>query len=408
MASERGIAMIWWVIVLLVLFLAAAGLAYDRYNFGEEQLRKIAEQKVLLKESQDQTVEEVMRRQELCQVVGFKAEEGGLESEPGAIKDAIERIKGTKGLEDPGQDAADTTLEAMLKRLQKKNEAVQRRLVAAEQERDRARNDEDAARESADTVKRGKDQRIAELEGEKQQVEERLTNITQTKDQEIEGLRGSVNSAKERTAQVEEEARKEKKDLVTMLEREKNLKRQASERIISIKKNNNADGKVSARVSGSNKVIVSIGAMRGVKEGTQFEVYELGKGNEVLKKGWVTIQEVKPDFSVAIIESEVDEFNPIAGADLIRNPLFESGKQPTFYLMGDMTGRLSNQQTEALIKKMGGKVVKDVTVHTDFVVLGRKESDEAVPFENRPEWEHVKDFNIEIISPEYLMQYLAR
>ena len=39
---------------------------------------------------------------------------------------------------------------------------------------------------------------------------------------------------------------------------------------------------------------------------------------------------------------------------------------------------------------------------------GRKESDEAVPFENRPEYENIKDFNIEIISPEYLMKYLSR
>ena len=148
--------------------------------------------------------------------------------------------------------------------------------------------------------------------------------------------------------------------------------------------------------------------MNGLKEGTTFEVFTYVKGNKVQPKGELVIQEVRPNYALAAITTELDEYDPIESDDLIRNPLFESNKTPKFYLMGDMTGRWSNQQTVALIKSMGGEVVSDVTVDTDFVVLGRRESEDAPAFENREAWRTARLFNVEMINADYLAKYFGK
>ncbi|MBN2490450.1 MAG: hypothetical protein JXQ29_06335 [Planctomycetes bacterium] len=405
MGSERGIAMIWWVIVLLVLFLVTAGLAYDRYSYGEERDTEVANLKAELKSTQEKVQAELQQRLDLSKVVGFASEAGGMVSEPGRIDQAITRYKDV--FQEPGQDPADRCLEKILERAVSKYNNLAGRLRAAEQERDQARSNEDAARDSAETVKRGKEARIAEIENEKQQVEDRLTNTTQTKDQRIEELQGRLNQAQEQLVAQAAEHKTIVTDLRTQVDRYRNMAQDASERNERLRRNNDADGKVLARVVGSHRVYVDIGARAGLTPGTYFEVYELGKGNDVIPKGRVVIQEVHGEYSVAAIDREFDTYKPVAAHDLVRNPLFETGKRPKFFLMGDMTGRLSNQQTEALIEKSGGEVVRKVTADVDFIVLGRKESESALPFENREEWELARIYKIEIIDPAYLLDYLT-
>jgi hypothetical protein len=405
MGSERGIAMIWWVIVLLVLFLSAAGLAYDRYAYGEDRDKEVDTLNQKLADSEKNTQEQIRLFQNLSEKVGYKADAGSLESEPIRIQEAIDRYK--EIFQEPGQDSADKTLQDLMERAATKYRALASRLASAEAERDQARANEDAARESGQTIVRGKDTRISELENEKQQVEDRLTNTTNTKDQEIEQLRSQKNQLQEQLVAQANEHKKVVTDLRTQVDRFRNLAQEASKRIDRIRRNNNADGQVLARVVGTNKVYLDVGARDGLLAGTHFEVYELGKGNEVIPKGRVVVQEVNPEYSVAAIEKEFDPYRQVAAYDLVRNPLFEGGKKPKFFLMGDMTGRLSNQETEALIRKAGGEVVTEVTVDTDFIVLGRKESENATPFENRKEWDLANIYKIEIIDPAYLLEYLT-
>jgi hypothetical protein len=405
MGSERGIAMIWWVIVLLVLFLAAGGLAYDRYADGVEKAVTIAKLRQDLDDTEKLVQKELDKRQALSNLVGFKAEASDLVSEPARIDDAIQSYK--EIVQDAGQDQADKTLETILQRFAVKYRSLVSRLAEAETQRDKARSDEDAARETHSNQIRGKEQRITELETDKQQVEDRLTNMTTTKDQAIEELRGRVSQLQEDKATLASEYKKKEKDYLTQIERQTNLAKDASKHYASVRRNNNADGRIVARVAGSNKVYINIGARNGLKEGTTFETYVLAKGNQVIPKGNIIVQEVKAEYSLAAIQDELDRFDPVAEGDLIRNPLFASGQRPKFFLMGDMTGRLTNQETEALIRKLGGEVVKKVTPATTFVVIGRKESENAQPFANRDDYQLAKLFNIEFIDSQYLIDYLT-
>lgn len=406
MGSERGIAMIWWVIVLLVLFLAAAGLAFDRYSDGVEKQKTIDEQKVEIKNVERKSREEIQKRVELSGLIGFKPDEGSQESDPESIRSAIDTFKNQ--FQDPSQDAVDTTLQQILMRAVQKYGIIARRLADAEAARDTARSNEDAARETANSISAQKDTRIGELENEKQQVEDRLDNLTKTKDQDIEGLRGKVSTLQQEKGDLENSHKKVVKGLETERDRERNLAKDASNRDIRIKKNNKEDGKILQRQTDGNKVWINLGFTHGLKEGIQFEVFDYVKGNVIRPKGNLVIQEVHKGYSIAALTNEVFEFDPVVVGDLIRNPLFEKGKQPVFFLMGDMTGVLSNQETVRLIGKNGGKVATKLTANVDFVVVGRKESENATPLENRPEWENAKTFKIEFISSKDLIKYLTK
>ncbi len=404
MASQRGIAMIWWVIVLLVLFLAAAGYAYDRYAADEEKALRIAQ----LKEKNGELIAanqaEIEKRRELSQYVGYT--DGGSQSQPSAIAAAIDRLK--QVFVDSDQDGVENTLQAMVNRAEQKIAIVSRRLSDEESKVKQARDNEDAARQSAQNTIQEKDAALRTSLAEKQTVETNLSNTTRTKDQEIESLR-------ERIAQKDEEVAKIQKDSkerirVVMQERDR-LAAQVKEvatHYASVRQNDGPDGRITARAAGGNTVWVNVGSRHGLKAGTQFEVFEYVKGNIPRRKGQIVIQEVEANQARAALIAEVDRYDPVATGDNIRNPLFESNKTPKFYLLGDMTGRWSNQQTAAMIQDMGGEVVTEVSANVDFVVVGRRESGLAVPFESRPEWEKIQNFKLEIIDTDYLEKYFGK
>lgn len=406
MGSERGIAMIWWVIVLLVLFLAAAGFAYDRFSANEATLEENAKLKKELTAEVKAREDELAKRRDLSNLVGYKPDDSATNSVPAVIERAMAKFR--EQVQDPERDAADDTLEALLARAIRQISSLKSQVSEHTEASKRARSAEDEARATAKTQLQEKDSAYQTLQGEKDQVESRLSNTTQTKSQEIEELRGKLNTKEEEVAALVKAQKEKIRQLETERDKYENRAKAASARIISIRKNNKADGQILARVGSGNRVYVSVGSVNGLKEGTSFEVFEYAKGNRVRSKGRLVIQEVKPNFALAAITSEVDQYDPIESNDLIRNPLYQANKKPKFYLMGDMTGRFSNQQTAALIKSMGGEVVPEVTVDTDFVVLGRKESADAPEFKTREAWSRAQNYNIEIINADYLAAYFGR
>lgn len=404
MASQRGIAMIWWVIVLLVLFLAAAGYAYDRYAADEEKAQQIAalkKEKVdLLQANQD----EIEKRRQLSQFVGYT--DGGAMSQPSGIAAAVERTK--QIFVDADRDAVDNTLQAMLGRAEQKIAILSRQLADKEAEVKQARSNEDAARTSSQTTISEKDAALRTALSDKQTVETNLSNTTRAKDQEIESYRERIAQKDDEIVRLQKDFKEKMRQLTQDRDRLAAQVKEVAKTYTSIVQNDGKDGMVTARAAGGTTVYIDVGSRHGLKTGTQFEVFEYVKGNIPRRKGQIVIQEVSPNSARAALIAETDRYDPVAQGDLIRNPLFERNKSPKFYLLGDMTGRWSNQQTAAMISDMGGQVVTQVTPSVDFVVVGRKESGLAVPFESRPEWELIQNYNLEIIDTDYLEKYFGK
>jgi len=166
------------------------------------------------------------------------------------------------------------------------------------------------------------------------------------------------------------------------------------------------DGKVVSVASAEGMVYLDIGAKDRVTEGLQFSVYpytgipQSGKG-----KGVVEVINVSPNVCEArIIQQEKD--SPITAGDMVANLVFDSLRSYNLLVEGNFdlnnTGEatpVGNKAIKELIRRYGGNLVKDLSIETDFVVLGDapvkpKKPDDTAPTE---EWdlyqERLKDYN---------------
>jgi hypothetical protein len=401
MASERGSALFWWVIILLLFFLIAASLAYVQYSDVQTHKAEI----VRLRDEMKREKESLQKAQEsllsLSNQVGWQPGENQA-TQPKLLDERFEKLRGrfnTIGASDKSLESALAKMEVAFETLGRKADEDARALKESRTSEETARN---AYAEQAKTL----NERIAQLENEKKEVEQRADTQKKSADEEIDKLRNQVTTSQNAMKEAAETARKEKNELINKsLGLEANLK-QTSEKIRGIKESDRPDAEVVSVSDELGLVYLDLGRRHGLKPGTTFEVYTRGKGGEKLHKGRVQVRTVSADSSVAGVLEEADRYNPIVTGDLAQNILFDRSKPPTFVILGTLPGRYSLQEAKRILEGMGARVDTRVTVDTDFLVLGRKESEDAVPFEERPEYKNALQYNVQIIGFNELRNYL--
>ncbi len=140
------------------------------------------------------------------------------------------------------------------------------------------------------------------------------------------------------------------------------------------------DGKVILVDQGADIAHINIGRDDQVYPGLTFAVYDKagviprgGKGKAEIK-----VYSVEKNVSVArIVQSEMNR--PIIEDDIIANLLWHSDQTNEFVVAGsfDLEGdghrnEDGTAKVERLIEKWGGKVADEVSINTDFVILGEK------------------------------------
>ncbi|MHC4570771.1 MAG: DUF3887 domain-containing protein [Planctomycetota bacterium] len=140
-----------------------------------------------------------------------------------------------------------------------------------------------------------------------------------------------------------------------------------------------SDGKVILIDDRAKIVHLNIGSDDRVYRGLTFSIYEKnmpipkdGKG-----KAEIEVFNVGKTFSAArIIRSEIKR--PIIADDIVANLIWDSDKTNVFVVVGEFDlnydGNIDYDAVDkikALIKKWGGRVDDDVSIDTDFIVLGR-------------------------------------
>ena len=130
----------------------------------------------------------------------------------------------------------------------------------------------------------------------------------------------------------------------------------------------------------ANVVYLDIGSDDHVYQGLTFAVYssnapipEDGKG-----KAEIEVFRVTKDIAVAKINSSSKK-NPIVIDDIVANLIWDSEISNKFIVAGefdfDQDGIVESDGAEKirrLIERWGGKIVDDVSIETDFIVLGNK------------------------------------
>jgi len=176
------------------------------------------------------------------------------------------------------------------------------------------------------------------------------------------------------------------KDKIAVLERRKAAKTRLVRRITS-------DGNVMSDPDRSGYCYINIGANDGVRRNWTFAVYPQGPITEQTKhKGAVVVTRVLPDVSECRLTKDVGgEVAAIIKGDLIANLAFDKTRTYTFVVEGvfDLhgTGRATLAGATAvkgLIRNYGGKVVDEVVVNTDYVVLGEELPKPVEPSQDAP------------------------
>ncbi len=138
------------------------------------------------------------------------------------------------------------------------------------------------------------------------------------------------------------------------------------------------DGKVIALETSSNIVFLNIGSEDKVYPGLTFSVYDRNAPIPTDGKGKAELEvfDVDRNTSVARVMKSAKR-NPIMEDDVIVNLIWDSHATNTFVVSGefdfDGDGVIDSDgssKVKQLIENWGGRVIRSVTIDTDFVVLG--------------------------------------
>jgi hypothetical protein len=141
-----------------------------------------------------------------------------------------------------------------------------------------------------------------------------------------------------------------------------------------------ADGEVLRVLPEADKVYINIGARDRVIVGLPFTVFSQQQGIDPTGQGKATIRVInvfETTSECRIVERSRQA--PIADGDLIANIAFDPERTYSFVVAGEFDlnndGTVDSQGAQRvrdMIREYGGQVQQDVSVRTDFVVLGEE------------------------------------
>jgi hypothetical protein len=229
---------------------------------------------------------------------------------------------------------------------------------------------------------------LAEKEKYKQQVEDTQQDykeleelLRKTTDEQVQTLSAQLNEERANLRTTSQDLfktqaeLKESEELMRRAQQELRKIKPAPDREVAAFK---PDGEI-ILVNNQDKIVhLSIGSDDHAYRGMRFTVYD--KSTSVTKDGGgkaeVEIFDIAKNHSAArIIRSEINR--PILEGDVVANLIWDSGKTNVFVIAGDFD--LNNDgvvdydavdKIKALIEKWGGKVADEVSIDTDFLVLG--------------------------------------
>ena len=205
--------------------------------------------------------------------------------------------------------------------------------------------------------------------------------LQQTSDQQVKTLMSQLDDEKDNRKKLSQQVLKTEAELKTAEERIK----QAQEKLHALVPSPDSevsayrpDGKIILIDDASKTVRINLGSDDHAYRGLTFGVYDQdtpiprdGKG-----KAEIEVFSVEKKISTAsIVKSNPKK--PLIVGDIIANLVWDSGKANVFVIAGDFdldgNGTIDDNATEkikAVIEKWGGKVADEISIDTDFLILG--------------------------------------
>lgn len=216
---------------------------------------------------------------------------------------------------------------------------------------------------------------------------------------------------------------KVKKLEIAKLQSEKNTLKSRIQEIIKRQKKSfegsGADGEIIYSEPDLGYAWIDLGKNHNLRAGMSFQVFRYVKGGRKKLKGKIVVKNVEADMAkVTIIDGAklTDPVtnkqltlplrdDPIVKGDLIRTPLFDRNEQQVFVFLGNKVSNsiYKKKELERKIEEAGGKVDKNVSIATDFVILLAGAEDDF-----QEEIDKAGQFGCIFMRESELLEYLSR
>jgi hypothetical protein len=136
------------------------------------------------------------------------------------------------------------------------------------------------------------------------------------------------------------------------------------------------DGTIVAYDWRTRRGTIDLGARDRVKTGYEFDVYALRPGpdrpDKRLHHGRARLIAVYPETSLFVV-TEMNPDNPVIRGDHVSSQLYDETRHKTFVIKGwfPPNGEFTAEAIAALIRRDGGVVQDELTLDTDYLILGQ-------------------------------------
>lgn len=319
-------------------------------------------------------------------------------------------IKNHKRWDDPGQ-GENLTLTRLLDVLLEKENEFKAKIADLEGKIKAEREKEDASRKAAEEENKGLIDKITGgapanqdaqgLIGELKRLQKDLNALEKTHREELatlepETIAKQTESTNVKNENVRKRAAHEatKADLRKRIYSIQHVREEARER-------REPDGEILS--VDENRQICHINLLHKDRlwKGTRFAVYSLEKGGEKIDKGQLEVIEVRPEISsvCAVLSVKYPDW-PLKAGDKVYNEFYEGGRARYIAIAGRFTGKLSNEEAAAMIRRFGDFYQEKVDDKTNYLVV-------ADGYEEAPNYKLALEFGVKILREKILYDYLG-
>ncbi len=419
-SSQRGAAHIniFYFLVMLVLFIGAAGFGYINFEEKERQISAKAAAQADLKTAQGELFMYRHLVQDLSDIVG---EVGIYEGRPGFNYEEydnpapIEKVSVPTAVQAMIQGYAakisvpeTKPIAQFLGRVESSVGALNGKVATLESDRTKL-NDQVAALNKA--MADETNARQAEVTGLNAQVSSNRTQYESDLSQKDDliasqgtsynGLRAEYSDHKETTAAAAL-AKQQELDLI------KARNTYIRNKLAMINPPQEPDGRVLDASSATSLAWIDRGRVDMLQPGTVFSISNPGSEDIKAHGKVVKIDQQRAEIQIMNLANKYD---PVVKGDIIRNDFYSPNHKRTIYLMGRFGVPYTKSQVAATLASFGNRIVDHVGPEVDLIIIGNKpvneENSGLTPIEETAEYKKAQEFSIEVATVSKMRNFLT-
>jgi hypothetical protein len=363
-----------WLVVVVILWLATAGLWYMATRAAGDTEQKVTASKAALDELKAKAEADSLAFENLSVVVGYRTAPDG-KSDPGAIQIELDGVKTELG-DAVSADTGLTLADAVA--------ALRTALTGANQALESAQSDHASEVEARKLAESTANEVESNFSGQVESLNQQLADANQAADNQskadlrrfdelMAAQQASDAAARQAQQSLAEFEVKSRRDLALV---------SAQLKAVALRREPRApeapDGQILTVGAGGTIAFIDIGRRSGLRTGTRFEVLRPGESGDLVPSGkMVEVRELQDDIAMVGLVGEADLLDPILPGDSVRNPHFDKTRVMRHYLLGEYPLTMSRDFVAARLSELGAAVDETLGTQTDVLVLGDKPLGEA-------------------------------